>query len=1367
MTRLVILILLCTGIFFVHSSHAAAPAPVAKSGQTTCWDAGGNIIACTGTGQDGDLQSGMAWPNPRFSDNGDQTMSDNLTGLVWSKNANAPGPAVCSPSTTKTWQGALDYVKCLNANNYLGYNDWSLPNRKELSSLVNLQQSSLATWLNDQGFDSVQANNYWSGNTNSYSTNGWYVNMNYGSVSYGNVGINNKTDNNCVWPVRSGQYQIVDPLVLFGSANFGITNVGGSTTTRQIIIGNRGATATTISTITIVGANASEFTVAPGGSNPCPSLTLTLASNGSCTVLVTAAHVTTVSKTAALSVSTGSVTGTLPITATVIATVYGTIVDQATNAPVSGATVTLNTGVTATTGANGYYDFGDLPAGTYSISVGKSGYQAVSKSSLSVTGSASAKADLLLPTTGVLNINTTTLFSATVSEAYSQRVLVTGGTAPYSFGVVSGTLPTGLTLDSSTGAISGTPSGTGSYTFNIRVTDSTVAFSERTFTIYLTPTLAISTASLPRGSNGVAYSQTIAATGGKTGYSYSVTSGILPAGLSLAGNGTLSGTPSATGTSIVTIIASDATGRSVNKQLALYVDTALAVSTTVLNTGLASNAYSHPLAATGGYGAKTWSITSGTLPSGLTLDSASGIISGTPTGIAVANLVLQVADSVGRTAIKALTLNVTTPLTLTTATLPAAYYSTPYSTTLVISGGVAPFTFSVSGSFPPGVTLNASSGVISGTTTVSGSNNVSITVTDSSYPAPQTSTVPYSLLTNYVVPGTCSPANGTILLTSPATNLCSTGTATSLSGSGPWTWECNGLNGGTPQSCSAQITTYSITAIAGSNGTLGGTTPSPAIVNYGSTTSFKFTADSGYYVSAVSGCGIEFSNNLPSLTTYTATTGAITGTCSVTVVFLVMDFSGPTLNVSALSDGSVTNNPTLNVTGTVSDISGVASVTVNGTPVTLTNGTFSQAVSLQADANVITVLATDMMGNQSINSRTITLDATAPTLTVTAPSDNSLTNNSNATVTGTVSETGTVQMRINNGSWQSAQLTGTGFTSPLTLTAGQNTIEVTATDTAGNSVATSAKRTVTYDNAAPNLAITNPDHDITTAQSSVLLSGTVSDSLSSATVSISHDSVNFTPQVTNGIFSQQLDFSTARMYPIVVTATDYANNSSTVTRNVIFSPFTVTFAAGNGGSISGTASQTVIEGSSPSPVTAVPGTGTHFVNWTGTNGFTATSSNPLIINNVTNNLTIIANFSATPVNSACGSSSGAQLATLPVMGLCAIGTPSAVTGTGPWGWSCTDSNGGAPVACLAYPTSAGQPVHTGIINTAGNKTAPDISDALAVHGHVAGTTVLTPVQLASADVAPLNNSGTPAGNGTVDLADVIMILRRSIGIGAW
>ncbi len=196
---------------FVSVSYSASKdnsIKLPRTGQTTCYDSSGTVISCKNTGQDGDLQKGVAWPNPRFTANADTTITDNLTGLVWAPNGNlmqTRDPNWKQSQTfvgAVTWQNALDYVAKLNAENYLGHNDWRLPNFKEVGSLVNNAQTNTAEWLNSQGFTNVRASDfYWS--STSYTNDAakaWAVDMVWGNIKY-----LNKAYSYYVWPVRGGQ----------------------------------------------------------------------------------------------------------------------------------------------------------------------------------------------------------------------------------------------------------------------------------------------------------------------------------------------------------------------------------------------------------------------------------------------------------------------------------------------------------------------------------------------------------------------------------------------------------------------------------------------------------------------------------------------------------------------------------------------------------------------------------------------------------------------------------------------------------------------------------------------------------------------------------------------------------------------------------------------------------------------------------------------------------------------------------------------------------------------------------------------------------------------------------------------------------
>ncbi len=302
--------------------------------------------------------------------------------------------------------------------------------------------------------------------------------------------------------------------------------------------------------------------------------------------------------------------------------------------------------------------------------------------------------------------------------------------------------------------------------------------------------------------------------------------------------------------------------------------------------------------------------------------------------------------------------------------------------------------------------------------------------------------------------------------------------------------------------------------------------------------------------------------------TATAASGAISATSSGASATCTVDSTAPTLTVTALGDGTITSNNTLTVTGAASDANGIQDLTVNGATVIpdAVSGAFNTAVTLAPGANTITVTATDSTGNQTTDSRSIVYDHLAPTITFSAPTPagGSYTGQQAVTFTGTISEPGTVQIRVGSGAFQAAIMGngGTSFTYQAVLALGQNTIEVMATDLVndGSKNSSTESRTITFDNIAPALAITDPSGDMTTAVSGYLLSGTVSDQYSgtpSVDLKIDGASVSPSPGVVNGAFQQLLTLTTGKTYSVTVTATDAAGNSSTVQRNIVYRPPTV------------------------------------------------------------------------------------------------------------------------------------------------------------------------------------------------------------------
>ena len=310
-----------------------------KTGQTDCYNASYTTTNCTGTGQDGELQTGADWPSPRFAANVDLSVTDNLTGLVWANDAGTPTTPECTGGT-KTWQGALDYVNCLNSNSYLGKNDWRLPNVIELASLPSKGPSNSADWLNTLVFLNVRSNYdaYWSSSINSHNTLfAWGVN-----VYDGHVGSTDRSGNFYVWPVRAGQSG-----GLFGSValsptttTFDSTAVGANSAATTFTISNPAIAAVTVTGISITGTDTAQFAVTAGTCS-------LIAAGDICTVNVTFNPTSIGVKSASLHVASNS-----PFTPTVDAALSGTgTVGSQTIGAITFSPTTLTVGGTTTASA--------------------------------------------------------------------------------------------------------------------------------------------------------------------------------------------------------------------------------------------------------------------------------------------------------------------------------------------------------------------------------------------------------------------------------------------------------------------------------------------------------------------------------------------------------------------------------------------------------------------------------------------------------------------------------------------------------------------------------------------------------------------------------------------------------------------------------------------------------------------------------------------------------------------------------------------------------------------------------------------------------------------------------------------------------
>ncbi len=251
------------------------PVRGSSDGPSQLWRTG--QTASYGDGDDGELEAGTAWPSPRFTDHGNGTVTDNLTGLMWTKDARGPGPASCMTDTVfrqLSWFENSDnpglpnvqaYIQCLNAIPYLNHDDWRLPNRHEMRSLIDFSRSSPAL-PTGHPFSNVQSSYYWTASdyfddNQMFSDWAWY--LHFGS---GQCGGDNKLNSRDVWPVRGGfvgasSSTLTDPDPVSFSMLFFAETPQGATATKTLTVTSSGQSPLVIGTVALDGAAGAVYAI--------------------------------------------------------------------------------------------------------------------------------------------------------------------------------------------------------------------------------------------------------------------------------------------------------------------------------------------------------------------------------------------------------------------------------------------------------------------------------------------------------------------------------------------------------------------------------------------------------------------------------------------------------------------------------------------------------------------------------------------------------------------------------------------------------------------------------------------------------------------------------------------------------------------------------------------------------------------------------------------------------------------------------------------------------------------------------------------------------------------------------------------------
>src|SRR5947209_11729572 len=332
-----------------------------------------------------------------------------------------------------------------------------------------------------------------------------------------------------------------------------------------------------------------------------------------------------------------------------------------------------------------------------------------------------------------VKITTTSLAATQLGAAYSAALTATGGKQPYHWTLAAGALPAGLSL-ASNGLISGTITASGNFPVTVSVQDSSTpvastdiaAFSLSVAATVPAPSpVKIATLSLPGGQVGTLYQTQLTATGGKQPYRWTLAAGALPGGLSLASNGLISGTITASGNFPVTVSVQDSSTPASSTDIAAFslsvaatvpAPSPVKITTLSLPGGQVGILYQTQLTATGGKQPYHWTLAAGAFPGGLSLAS-NGLISGTLTASGNFPVTVSVQDSstpAASTDIAAFSLSVAatvpapSPVKIATLSLPGGQVGTLYQTQFTATGGKQPYRWTLAaGPLPGGLSLAA------------------------------------------------------------------------------------------------------------------------------------------------------------------------------------------------------------------------------------------------------------------------------------------------------------------------------------------------------------------------------------------------------------------------------------------------------------------------------------------------------------------------------------------------------------------------------------------------------------------------------------------------------------------------------------
>ena len=729
----------------------------------------------------------------------------------------------------------------------------------------------------------------------------------------------------------------------------------------------------------------------------------------------------------------------------------------------------------------------------------------------------------ILPATSSMTITPSSLPTPAISAAFSTTLATSGGVAPYTYAITAGALPAGLSLNTASGTISGTPVATGSFSFSIRVTDSTPATPQTltqaySFTINH-PTVLVTVDTPPAAGLSTPYNHQFSATGGTAPYTFNVQSGSLPPGLSMSPSGQLSGTPSTLGNYSFSLRALDSSGGlgpyAGAQNFSVQVNAGSAPVAGASSVTVAANSTANPITLNLSGGGPT-SVAVASAASHGTVTASGTSITYTPTaGYSGPDSFTYTATNTFGTSSPAtvtITVSASVPGTPTIGTATAGNASASVGFTPPASNGGSPITgytvTSNSGAFATGtaspITVTGLSNGTAYTFTVTATNAMgtgaasaasnSVTpvappvVTGLSPTSGPTAGGTTMILTGTNFSGTTAVTFGATAATGFTVNSATQITATAPAGTGTVDVRVT-TAGGTSATSAADQFTYvnapTVSAVSPSSGPrTGGTTVVLTGTNFAGTTAVTFgaTAATGFTVNSATQITATAPAGAGTVDVRVTTTG---GTSATSAADRFTYVGAPTVSSISPSSGPATGGTTVTLTGT--NFSGTTAVTFGATAATgfTVNSATQITATAPAGTGTVDVRVTSLGGTSATSAADQFTYVTAPTLTSISPNSGPTAGGTSVTVNGS-GFTGATAVSF-GGNSASAFTVNSASQITATAPAGSGTVDVRVTTT-GGTTATSAADQFTYAN-APTIASLAPAVGPTTGGTVVTLSG--------------------------------------------------------------------------------------------------------------------------------------------------------------------------------------------------------------------------------------------------------------------------------------